>query len=75
MPHLLVPEQPGREIGRSEWPSSLRLLYKKQSVRTEMVLVDPKKVEFNIYRRYRKTFPAKLPDGSEAIITDTSKVV
>ena len=39
------------------------------------MLVDPKKVEFNIYGDIEKHFLAKLPDGEDAIITDTSKVV
>ncbi|MGL4805087.1 MAG: FtsK/SpoIIIE domain-containing protein, partial [Bacteroidales bacterium] len=41
----------------------------------KFVLVDPKKVEFNIYSLIEKHFLAKLPDAEEAIITDVTKVV
>jgi S-DNA-T family DNA segregation ATPase FtsK/SpoIIIE len=39
------------------------------------VLIDPKKVEFNIYASIEKHFLAKLPDEEDAIITDVTKVV
>ena len=41
----------------------------------KFVLIDPKKVEFNIYANIERHFLAKLPDGDEAIITDVTKVV
>jgi len=51
------------------------LLYKKHPSQLKFVLVDPKKVEFNIYSSIERHFLAKLPDGEEAIITDVTKVV
>jgi len=75
MPHLLVAGATGqgKSVGLNAIITSL--LYKKHPSELKLVLVDPKKVEFNIYAGIEKHFLAKLPDGSEAIITDTSKVV
>lgn len=75
MPHLLVAGATGQ--GKSVGLNALitSLLYKKHPSTLKLVLVDPKKVEFNIYSGVEKHFLAKLPDGEEAIITDVSKVV
>jgi S-DNA-T family DNA segregation ATPase FtsK/SpoIIIE len=75
MPHLLVAGATGqgKSVGLNAIITSL--LYKKHPAELKLVLVDPKKVEFNIYSDIDKHFLAKLPDGEDAIITDTSKVV
>ncbi len=75
MPHLLVAGATGqgKSVGLNAIITSL--LYKKHPSELKLVLVDPKKVEFNIYGDIEKYFLAKLPDEDEAIITDTSKVV
>ena len=75
MPHLLVAGATGqgKSVGLNAIITSL--LYKKHPSQLKLVLVDPKKVEFNIYGDIEKHFLAKLPDGDDAIITDTSKVV
>jgi len=75
MPHLLVAGATGqgKSVGLNAIITSL--LYKKHPSQLKLVLVDPKKVEFNIYGDIDKHFLAKLPDGDDAIITDTSKVV
>jgi S-DNA-T family DNA segregation ATPase FtsK/SpoIIIE len=75
MPHLLVAGATGqgKSVGLNAIITSL--LYKKHPAELKLVLVDPKKVEFNIYADIEKHFLAKLPDGEDAIITDTSKVV
>jgi S-DNA-T family DNA segregation ATPase FtsK/SpoIIIE len=75
MPHLLVAGATGqgKSVGLNAIIASL--LYKKHPSTLKFVLVDPKKVEFNIYSGIEKHFLAKLPDGEEAIITDVSKVV
>ena len=51
------------------------LLYKKHPSVLKLVLIDPKKVEFNVYNSIEKQFLAKLPDGEEAIVTDTKEVI
>ena len=75
MPHLLVAGATGqgKSVGLNAIITSL--LYKKHPSQLKFVLIDPKKVEFNIYAAIEKHFLAKLPDGEDAIITDTSKVV
>ncbi len=75
MPHLLVAGATGqgKSVGLNAIITSL--LYKKHPSQMKLVLIDPKKVEFNIYGDIEKHFLAKLPDGEDAIITDTSKVV
>lgn len=75
MPHLLVAGATGqgKSVGLNAIITSL--LYKKHPSYLKFVLVDPKKVEFNIYSKIEKHFLAKLPDGEDAIITDVTKVV
>lgn len=75
MPHLLVAGATGqgKSVGLNAIITSL--LYKKHPSELKLVLIDPKKVEFNIYSDIEKHFLAKLPDGEDAIITDTTKVV
>lgn len=75
MPHLLVAGATGqgKSVGLNAIITSL--LYKKHPAELKLVLVDPKKVEFNIYGDIEKHFLAKLPDGEDAIITDVTKVV
>ena len=75
MPHVLVAGATGqgKSVGLNAIITSL--LYKKHPSHLKFVLVDPKKVEFNIYANIEKHFLAKLPDGEEAIITDVTKVV
>lgn len=75
MPHVLVAGATGqgKSVGLNAIITSL--LYKKHPSQLKFVLVDPKKVEFNIYANIEKHFLAKLPDAEEAIITDVTKVV
>ncbi|MGL4781141.1 MAG: DNA translocase FtsK 4TM domain-containing protein [Bacteroidales bacterium] len=75
MPHVLVAGATGqgKSVGLNAIITSL--LYKKHPSQLKFVLVDPKKVEFNIYSLIEKHFLAKLPDAEEAIITDVTKVV
>jgi S-DNA-T family DNA segregation ATPase FtsK/SpoIIIE len=51
------------------------LLYKKHPSQIKFVLVDPKKVELTLFNKIERHFLAKLPGDSDAIITDTKKVV
>ncbi len=75
MPHLLVAGATGQ--GKSVGLNAIlvSLLYKKHPAQVKFVLVDPKKVELTLYNKIERHFLAKLPDGGDAIITDTSKVV
>lgn len=75
MPHLLMAGATGqgKSVGINVLLASL--LYKKHPSQLKFVLVDPKKVELSIFSKIEKHFLAKLPDGEEAIITDTKKVV
>lgn len=75
MPHLLVAGATGmgKSVGLNCIISSL--LYCKHPAEIKFVMVDPKKVELSLYSKLEKHFLAKLPDGDEAIITDTKKVI
>ncbi len=75
MPHLLMAGATGqgKSVGINVLLASL--LYKKHPSQLKFVLVDPKKVELSIFSKIEKHFLAMLPDGEEAIITDTKKVV
>lgn len=75
MPHILVAGATGqgKSVGLNVIITSL--LYKKHPSQLKFVLIDPKKVEFNIYAGIEKHFLAKLPDHDDAIVTDIPKVV
>lgn len=75
MPHLLMAGATGqgKSVGLNAIIASL--LYKKHPAELKFILVDPKKVELNLYSRIERHYLAKLPDSEEAIITDTRKVV
>ncbi len=74
MPHLLVAGATGqgKSVGLNAIITSL--LYKKHPAQLKFVLVDPKKVEFNIYSDIEKHFLAKLPEADEPVITDVDEV-
>jgi len=75
MPHLLMAGATGqgKSVGINVLLTSL--LYKKHPSQLKFVLIDPKKVELSIFNKIERHFLAMLPDGEEAIITDTKKVV
>ncbi|MBN2764170.1 MAG: DNA translocase FtsK 4TM domain-containing protein [Bacteroidales bacterium] len=75
MPHLLVAGATGQ--GKSVGLNCIitSLLYKKHPSQLKFVLIDPKKVELNLYSKLEKHYLAKIPDAEEAIITDTHKVI
>lgn len=75
MPHLLMAGATGqgKSVGLNAIIASL--IYKKHPSQVKFVLVDPKKVELNLFSKIERHYLAKLPDSEEAIITDTRKVV
>ncbi len=75
MPHLLVAGATGqgKSVGLNAIISSL--LYRKRPDELKFVMIDPKMVEFSLYAKIEKHYPAKLPDEEEPIITDTPKAV
>ena len=75
MPHLLVAGATG--MGKSVGLNTIiaSLLYKKHPAELKFVLVDPKMVEFSLYKCLERHFLAKLPEEDNAIITDPNKVV
>ncbi|MDR2222889.1 MAG: DNA translocase FtsK [Flavobacteriaceae bacterium] len=75
MPHLLMAGATGQ--GKSVGLNALltSLLYKKHPAEVKFVLVDPKKVELTLFNKIERHYLAKLPDASDAIITDNTKVI
>jgi S-DNA-T family DNA segregation ATPase FtsK/SpoIIIE len=76
-PHLLVAGATGqgKSVGLNAILTSL--LYKKHPAELKFVLVDPKMVEFSIYKPLLKHYMAAMPDqdDNEIIITDCQKVI
>jgi S-DNA-T family DNA segregation ATPase FtsK/SpoIIIE len=78
MPHLLVAGATGqgKSVGLNAIITSL--LYKKHPAELKLVMVDPKKVEFNLYSPIVNHFLAQVEgneDKEEPIITDVNKVI
>lgn len=76
-PHLLVAGATGqgKSVGLNAILTSL--LYKKHPAELKFVLVDPKMVEFSIYKPLIKHYMAAMPeqDDNDIIITDCQKVI
>ncbi len=74
-PHLLVAGATGqgKSVGLNAILTSL--IYKKHPSELKLVLVDPKMVEFSIYKKLEKYYMAAMPDYEDIIITDCAKVI
>lgn len=74
-PHLLLAGATGqgKSVGLNVLITSL--LYNKAPSELKFVMIDPKMLEFSIYRPIERLFFASLSDKDSAIITDLDKVV
>jgi DNA segregation ATPase FtsK/SpoIIIE, S-DNA-T family len=75
MPHLLIAGATGqgKSVGINVIVTSL--LYKKHPSQIKFVMVDPKKVELNLYQKIENHFLARLPGNDTSIITEVEQVV
>ena len=75
MPHLLVGGATAQ--GKTVFLHSLivSLLYAKRPDELKFVLIDPKGVEFDVYRDLGDAFLAKLSDGGSAVAADVGTSV
>lgn len=76
MPHLLIAGATGqgKSVGLNTVIASL--LYKKHPAEVKFVLIDPKKVEMNLYQMMHHHYLAQLPEqGDEPIVTDVRDAV
>ncbi|MDX2250193.1 MAG: DNA translocase FtsK [Bacteroidia bacterium] len=76
MPHLLIAGATGqgKSVGLNTVITSL--LYKKHPAEVKFILIDPKKVEMNLYQALKNHFLAQLPEqGDDPIITDVRDAV
>jgi DNA segregation ATPase FtsK/SpoIIIE, S-DNA-T family len=75
MPHLLIAGATGQGKSIALNVILISLLYKKHPSQLKFVLIDPKKVEFSVYRNIERHFLAKLPGEEDAIIIDAQKAL
>jgi len=76
IPHLLVAGATGqgKSVGLNAMITSL--LYKKHPNELKLVIIDPKKVEFSVYKPIANHFMASLPENDDMpIITEKEKVI
>lgn len=70
MPHLLVAGATG--MGKTTFLNDIiiTLLYSKSPEDLQLVLIDPKMIEFGVYRPLKDSYLLKIEDLNEPIITD-----
>ena len=75
LPHLLIAGSTGQ--GKSVGINTIiaSLLYSKHPAQVKFVMIDPKKVELNLYQPLSNHFLAVLPDQVEPTITDTKDAI
>jgi S-DNA-T family DNA segregation ATPase FtsK/SpoIIIE len=74
MPHLLIAGATGQGKSVGIHAILLSLLYKKHPAELKLILIDMNKLELTLFRKIERHFLAKLPDESDAIITNLSQV-
>lgn len=74
-PHLLVAGSTGqgKSVGLNAIVTSL--LYKKHPSQLKFVMVDPKMVEFSIYKGLERHFMAQYPGEEKIILTECDRVI
>lgn len=75
MPHLLIAGATGQGKSVGINVILMSLLYKKHPSQVKIIMIDPKKVELFPYARLENHFLGFLPNQTEPIVTDTTKVV
>lgn len=75
MPHILIAGSTGQ--GKSVLLNVLiaSLLYKKHPAELKLVLVDPRRLEFNLYSPIANHFLAEIEDNDLPIITESNQFV
>lgn len=75
LPHLLMAGSTGQ--GKSVGINTIiaSLLYRKHPSEVKFVLIDPKKVELNLYQPLLHHFLAVMPDQTEPTITDARDAI
>jgi S-DNA-T family DNA segregation ATPase FtsK/SpoIIIE len=73
-PHMLIAGATGQGKSVSINAILTSLLYKKHPSELKFVLIDINRLELTLYRKIERHFLAALPDGSDAVITEQSKV-
>jgi len=75
LPHLLIAGATGQ--GKSVCLNSIliSLLYKKHPSQLKLVLIDTNSLELGLFHKIERHFLAKLPDSTEAIVTDKLKAI
>ena len=75
IPHLLIAGATGQGKSIGIHDIIISLLYKKRPDEMKLVLIDPKRVELNVYSPIAKHFLINKDNDDEVIITDVGKAV
>ncbi len=75
MPHLLIAGTTGQGKSVALHSFIASLLFKKHPIEVKLVLIDTKKIEFNLYAPLQNHFLAKVQGFENAIISDASQAI